>query len=93
MRQEQIARLRGTGLAMLVVALGVLVGTDPGSAQSSAPRFGTWRLKVEKSTYSPGRPPKSLVRTDEPVGDAVRVTYDGIASRSSGSATGHGRPR
>jgi hypothetical protein len=41
----------------VMVTLGVVLGASLVcvSAQASNPRIGTWKLNVEKSTYSPGR--------------------------------------
>jgi hypothetical protein len=38
---------------------------------------GTWKVNVEKSTYSPGPPPRSLTSRIEVVGDTMNFMFDG----------------
>jgi hypothetical protein len=77
-------------LAVLFLLLVVCVPS--GDAQHQSPRFGKWKLNVAKSTLSAGSAPKVLIRTDEPAGDGVKVTYEGIdadGSRIAYSYTAH----
>jgi hypothetical protein len=48
------------------------------SAQSADPWFGTWKLNLEKSKYSPGPPPKSFVRKMEPADGGLKETNEVI---------------
>jgi hypothetical protein len=47
--------------------------------------LGTWKLVPERSSYSPGFPPKSLVNTIEAVDAGLKVISDGIDAK--GKAT------
>jgi hypothetical protein len=60
-----------------MVAL-ILLWGNPASTQAPDPLVGTWKLNVEKSTYSPGPPPKSLTVKIEGAGDGEKVTADGV---------------
>src|SRR5688572_8134833 len=51
-----------------------------GSNAQSNPAIGIWRLNVAKSTFTPGPPPKSQMRTVVAQGDSVRVTFDVVDS-------------
>jgi hypothetical protein len=42
--------------------------------------LGTWVLNVEKSTYSPGPPPKAQTRVYEAHGDGVKATITTIGA-------------
>jgi hypothetical protein len=66
-------------VTFVTVLLLIACGSDA-TAQVS-PRFGTWKLNVERSTSV--SPPKVLVRTDEPAGTGVKVTYEGIDADGS----------
>ena len=70
-----------TILALLVLLLVLRVSN--GDAQHSSPRFGTWKLNVARSTIAVESAPKLLIRTDEPAGDGVKVTYEGIEADGS----------
>ena len=58
-----------TGLALGVFLVAALAG-----AQSKDPFVGSWKLNVEKSTYSPGPPPKSTTSTYEVAGKGYKVS-------------------
>jgi hypothetical protein len=60
--------------ASYLAAMTTVLLSAVASAQASSPEIGTWVLNIAKSSYSPGGPPKSEVRTYEAVGDAVRLT-------------------
>jgi hypothetical protein len=69
----------------LKVAIATLAITSAAAAFAADNSVGTWKLNVEKSTYSPGPlPVKSLSTTREADGDGVKVTNTG--ERSDGSA-------
>jgi hypothetical protein len=55
------------------------------AGQVQAPWFGTWKLNLAKSTFSPGPPPfKRATCTIEPwdgLKDGVKVVYDMVRSR------------
>ena len=57
------------GLAVGVFLVGALAG-----AQSKDPFVGSWKLNVEKSTYSPGPPPKSTTSVYEVAGKGYKIS-------------------
>jgi hypothetical protein len=67
----------------LVLAL-ALMGTAcfmaVASAQTDARSYGTWKLNVAKSTFSPGPAPKSLTVKWEAAGQGVRLTSEGVTA-------------
>ena len=69
-------------LVIVVTMVLLLSARGDAAAQQSSPRFGTWKWNAAKSTPSPFSP-KSLMRTDEPSGDGVKVAYDGIDADGS----------
>ena len=58
----------------MILALALLAGGAPTTAQSKDPFVGSWRLNVAKSTYSPGPAPKSQVSTYEAAGQGYKVS-------------------
>ena len=70
----------------LVVA-SFAASTTSASAQSVDPGMGTWKLNVEKSKYSPGPAPKSLMTKFEPVGKGVKLTTEQVNADGSKIAT------
>jgi hypothetical protein len=58
------------------------------SAYASDPLAGTWELNLEKSTFSPGPPPKSETRTYEVTGQQEKMVVKRIDSK--GNETGFG---
>ena len=74
-------QLSVTAVTALVLVFGVCVSN--GNTQQNSPRYGTWKLNIAKSTFSAAPPPKDLTRTDEPAGDGVKVTYEGIEADGS----------
>lgn len=50
------------------------------SAQPDARTYGTWKLNVAKSKYSPGPAPKTLTVKWEPAGKGVKLTAEGIGA-------------
>lgn len=67
----------------LILAL-VLVGATSFMATASAqpdPRiYGTWKLNVAKSKFSPGPAPKSLTVRWEPSGNGVKAASESISA-------------
>lgn len=66
---------RNVAIALLVISAAAWAATDP--------LMGTWKLNVDKSTYSPGPAPKSSMNTYGPYGkdgfsyDATQVNAQG----------------
>jgi hypothetical protein len=67
---------------MLIGILGLAALPQIGFAQSN-PWIGTWKLNLEKSTFSPGAPPKSQTSTVEAVGQGIRITNDGVDAQGN----------
>ena len=72
--------LRFVRLTMILSAA-VLAAAVPANAQSTDPFMGTWRLNVQKSKYSPGPVPKSIVTIYEPAGKGLKVS---VTNESAG---------
>jgi hypothetical protein len=73
----------------VVLAVGVVLGigvSDP-SAQMSDPRIGTWKLNVEKSKYSPGPAPQSVMVKVEPAGQGEKTTTDFVNADGTRTTT------
>lgn len=52
------------------------------AGQPEASLFGTWKLNLARSTYSPGAPPfKRATRRIESSGDRIKITDDQVRSR------------
>jgi hypothetical protein len=65
-------------IAVVVVTLAFLVVGSIARTQSSDPWIGTWKVNLEKSTYSPG--PKPTVPATvkiEPSAGGIKTTIDG----------------
>ena len=56
------------------LAVGVFLVTALAGAQSKDPFVGSWKLNVEKSTYSPGPPPKSTTSVYEVAGKGYKIS-------------------
>lgn len=81
---QSTARNTIVGLALVTAAL--LSGCA--SMAASDPGMSTWKLNVEKSRFSPGPAPRSLVATFEPTADGgVRLTAAGVAADGRPIAT------
>lgn len=52
----------------------VLAAAVPATAQSTETFLGTWRLNVQKSKYTPGPVPKSIVSIYEAAGKGLKVS-------------------
>jgi hypothetical protein len=76
------AKLSPTSILMVLVVVLSMGRVGDAAAQTSSPRFGTWKLNPSRSNTT--LPPKSLTRTDEPTADGgVKVTYEGIEADGS----------
>jgi hypothetical protein len=62
----------------IVVAIGL---TLPASAQGVDPLIGTWKLNLEKSTFSGRVPPKSRTATWAVDGENLAVTIEGVEAK------------
>lgn len=62
------------------ISLGALLGAmlmaTMQTALAASPFDGKWELNVGNSMYDPGPAPRSMVRTQETVGDSLKVTLD-----------------
>jgi hypothetical protein len=64
--------------AVFVVAVAALVMGASARAQSSEPWVGTWKVNLEKSTYSPGPKPTAAATVKiESSADGIKTTIDG----------------
>jgi len=63
------------GIAFLICAVESITASQSLESANSAKDLvlGTWTLNVAKSTYRPGPPPKSQVRTYEPHADGIHA--------------------
>jgi hypothetical protein len=68
-------RVQGVSVASLVVCIAFVLAAGV-RAQTPSAIAGTWKLNVEKSTFSPGPAPKSMTVTYTPVKDGVRIRVD-----------------
>ena len=67
---------------MLTGILSLAALPQVGFAQSN-PWIGTWKLNLEKSTFSPGPPPKSQTSIVEAVGQGLKISNDGIDAQGN----------
>lgn len=67
-------------LILAFALAGVASFMTTASAQSDPRRFGTWKLNVAKSKYSPGPAPKSLTAKIEAAGKGIKVTTEGVSA-------------
>ena len=65
--------------------IGVVALTSPLRGQAQEPWFGTWKLNLAKSKYSPGPAPKSTTTKLEPWQGGFKNTTDAV------TATGEAR--
>lgn len=66
-------------VVFVVVVMAALVRTVTLSAQSADPWIGTWKVNLEKSTYSPGpKPTTATIIKIEPSADGIKTTFDGM---------------
>jgi hypothetical protein len=73
----------------VVLAVGVVLGIGVAdlSAQMSDPRIGTWKLNVEKSKYSPGPAPQSVMVKVELAGQGEKTTTDFVNADGTRTTT------
>jgi hypothetical protein len=73
----------------VVLAVGVVleIGVADLSAQMSDPRIGTWKLNVEKSKYSPGPAPQSVMVKVERAGQGEKTTTDFVNADGTRTTT------
>jgi hypothetical protein len=62
-----------------VAGILVVAGTSLAWAQATDPQYGTWKLNLAKSKYSPGPAPKEATVTIEAAGPGRKVTVNGVA--------------
>jgi len=87
-------------IAVVVVTLAFLVAGTIARTQSSDPWIGTWKVNLEKSTYSPGpKPTVAATVKIEPSAGGVKTTIDGATpegqpthQESAGSFDGKDTP-
>ena len=80
---QSVLRKMFWGIAIAAFAASI----SGASAASKNIGMGTWKLNVEKSKFSPGPAPKSLMATFEPAGKGVKLTTEAVNSDGSRSAT------
>jgi hypothetical protein len=61
----------------------------PPAVLAADPVVGTWKLDVEKSTYTPGPAPKSQTRIYETDGEGIRVTIKTFMPDGQSSSVRH----
>ncbi len=64
-------RLLVLAVSLTAIAIGALAETPP-------PFVGTWKMNADKSTFSPGPPPKSRIDRHEAVENGIKVVTDVI---------------
>lgn len=67
-------------LILAFVLVGAASFMAAASAQPDPRSFGTWKLNVAKSKFSPGPAPQSLTVKWEPAGQGVKLTAEGIGA-------------
>jgi hypothetical protein len=66
-------------IAVVVVTLSFLAVGSIARTQSSDPWIGTWKVNLEKSTYSPGPKPTAAATVKiEPAAGGIKTTIDGM---------------
>jgi len=73
-------RMRRGCLQGLLAGILVVAGSSVAWAQASDPQYGTWKLNLAKSKYSPGPAPKEGTVTIEAAGPGRKVTVNGVAA-------------
>ena len=62
--------------AVFAALLASCIVSTTGQTQSSDPWIGTWKVNLEKSTYSPGPKPTSAATVKiEPSADGIKTTF------------------
>jgi len=71
--------MRRQFLAVVASTAALVLMTAVSHAQSSDPWIGTWKVNLEKSTYSPGpTPTEAAVVKMESAPNGVKTTIDGV---------------
>jgi hypothetical protein len=69
-------------LRAIFVIIAALTFSGLAFAQDN-PRYGTWKLNLEKSKFDPGPPPKSQIRTYTAVGKGQKCAVEGIDAKGN----------
>jgi hypothetical protein len=64
----------------LLVGAVIVAGAATGIAQGTDPAYGTWKLNLAKSKFSPGPAPKEATVVIEAAGPGRKVVVTGIAA-------------
>jgi hypothetical protein len=64
----------------VLVAVLIVAGAATGIAQGTDPAYGTWKLNLAKSKFSPGPAPKEATLTIEAAGPGRKVSVEGTAA-------------
>jgi hypothetical protein len=59
----------------------LLAQANPGASASVDPLIGTWKLNLEKSTFTGRAPPKSRTATWAGEGQSLAVTIEGVEAK------------
>ena len=70
--------MRRWGLHGLAAGLVAVVSVGVVHGQANDPAYGTWKLNVAKSTFSPGPAPKESTLTIEADGPGRKVSVNGV---------------
>jgi hypothetical protein len=70
---------------IVITLLGLAIIVPQSAFAQNDPLIGTWKLNLAKSTYSPGRPPRSNTITFEAVEGGRRSTVETIDAQGSSS--------
>jgi hypothetical protein len=73
-------RMRRRCLHGLLAGILVAAGSSAVWAQATDPQYGTWKLNLAKSKYSPGPAPKEGTVTIEAAGPGRKVSVTGVAA-------------
>jgi len=74
------AEMRRWCVGGLTAVLVAIVAMSVATAQSKDPAYGTWKLNVAKSKFSPGPAPKESTLTVEADGPGRKVAVAGVAA-------------
>lgn len=82
-------RMRRRCLHGLLAGILVVAGSSPAWAQAQDPHYGTWKLNLAKSKFSPGPAPKEGTVTIEAAGPGRKVSVAGVAADGTKVAWGY----